>query len=101
MSRQPGPSGVRGPSGPRAKRLLGYRVAVAYREDHRTPPPRDHREWLRITRPHGRGDEGLAERRHQSRGYVFLTRRAAQHEADAWAEHWHARVITVWRVSRG
>lgn len=86
------------------RRLIGYRVAVAAREDHRTPPPRDHRDWLRITRPHGRGDggdEGRAERRHQSRGYVFLTRRAAQWEAQAWAEHWHTRVVTVWRVTRG
>lgn len=83
------------------RRLLGYRVAVAYREDHRTPPPHGHRGWLRITRPHGRGDEGLAEQRDVAAGYVFLTRRAALWEADAWAEHWHTRVVTVWRVTRG
>lgn len=89
----------------RDRRLIGYRVAVAYREDHRTPPPRGHGDWLRVTRPHGRGDEGRgdegrAERRHQSQGYVFLTRRAAQWEAQAWAEHWHTRVVTVWRRGR-
>lgn len=86
---------------PRPRRLIGYRVAVAARENHRTPPPRGHRNWLRITCPQIPGFEGFAEQRDRAPGFVFLTRRAAQWEADAWAEHWHARVITVWRVSRG
>jgi hypothetical protein len=81
-----------------SRRLVGYRVGVAAREDHRTPPPRGHRDWLRVTRPQSPGFEGLAEQRNVGAGFLFLTRRAAQWEADAWAEHWHARVITVWRV---
>lgn len=82
------------------RRLLGYRVAIACREDHRTPPPHDHRDWLRITRPQSPGFEGLAEQRDVAKGYVFLTRRAAQWEAEAWAEHWHTRIVWVWRRGR-
>ena len=85
-------------TGPR--RLAGYRVAVAYREDHRTPPPREHRDWLRITRPTSPGDDGLAEQRDVAAGYVFAARRAALWEAQEWAEHWHARIVTVWRRGR-
>lgn len=82
------------------RRLIGYRVAIAAREDWPRPPPHGHRDWLRITRPQSPGYEGLAEQRDVAAGYVFLTRRAAQWEADAWAVLWHARVITVWRRGR-
>jgi len=75
-------------------------VAVAAREDHRTPPPREHRDWLRVTRPQSPGFDGLAEQRDRAPGFLFLTQRAAQWEADAWSEYWHARIVTVWRRGR-
>ena len=76
--------------------IIGYRVAVASREDHPTAPPRGHRDWMRVVRSLAESeDDGLAVDRDRSRGKVWRTRTAAEREASAWATYWHTRLVRV------
>lgn len=96
-----GPTGVRGPSGPRKLETVGYRIAVASREDSDYPPPRGDILWLRVVEPvkpaRRRKPEryGSALERRFDKGRVYKSRRKALRQADRWRECWHVRLIRV------
>lgn len=80
--------------------IVGYRVAIAEREDHPYgPPPRESRNWLRVVRSIMADGNGRAVERREHLGRTWTTARAARAEARLWWPYWHVRIIRV--VRRG
>jgi hypothetical protein len=78
--------------------IVGYRVAVALREDYPNgAPPRASRDWLRVVRSILTDGNGLALECDQHPGRTFRTRIAAAFEAMLWVGVWYVRVVRVVR----
>lgn len=80
------------------KTIVGYRIAVSWRNGVRKAPRRDSEDWFRVSLSRR---IGYGSAYGQCGGIVHPTRKAALEEARLWRPTWFVRLVRVVRKEAG